>query len=335
MLSLRKWFVPSKRNNYHPHALRTSGLVIAVVALLGINLSYNIVTAGTPQVLGYATNITSGDIISITNQQRASNGLGALATNAALNQAALSKAQDMFTKDYWAHCSPDGTCPWYFITAAGYSYTAAGENLAKDFDTSQGVVDAWMASPDHRANLLNSSYKDTGVAVMNGTLQGTPTTLVVAMYATPAYTPPPAAPATTPSAPASTTPRPTPTTTPATTDTSAPTSTPTPTSDQEAVKAKDTVPAATVQAGQPQSDTAKAADLHAQKERERRNWAQNASLYVITVLLLLTIMKHTVVWRTQRRGWKHIWLRTHPAFQYALLILAIVANLTSGVGVIR
>jgi hypothetical protein len=330
MLSFRKWFVPGKHNNYHPHALRASGLVIAVIALLGVNLSYNLVAAGSPQVLGYATSISSSEIINLTNQQRAANGLGALATNAALNQAALAKAQDMFAKDYWAHCSPDGTCPWYFITAAGYSYSTAGENLAKDFDTSQGVVDGWMASPSHRDNILNTTYKDIGVAALNGTLQGSPTTLVVAMYASPTYTPPPAAPAATPSTPASTTPVSTQSTTPTPTDTSAPTPAPT---NQDTAKAA--TPAATVQAAQPQSDTAKAADLHIEKVKERRNWAQNASLYIITVILLLTIMKHTLVWRSQRRGWQHIWLRAHPAFQYALLIVAIAANVTSGVGVIR
>jgi hypothetical protein len=95
----------------------------------------------------------------------------------------------MFSKDYWAHYAPDGsTTPWEFILGSGYVYKFAGENLAKDFNTSVAVVEAWMASPSHRANLVSGNYVNIGIAVVNGVLLGEETTLVVQMFASPQAT---------------------------------------------------------------------------------------------------------------------------------------------------
>ena len=99
--------------------------------------------------------------------------------NDELSQAASAKADDMFQYNYWAHNSPSGKTPWAFITAAGYKYIYAGENLARGFTTTQSVIDAWMASPDHRANMLSSNYQDVGFAVKSGNLNGEDTVLIV------------------------------------------------------------------------------------------------------------------------------------------------------------
>ncbi|MEA2020593.1 MAG: CAP domain-containing protein [Patescibacteria group bacterium] len=138
-----------------------------------------------PGVLGYATDISSREVIELTNQERAKLGLSPLESNAVLKQAAEAKARDMFLKDYWAHNSPDGLEPWDFIDQAGYVYLSAGENLAKDFDHSASVVRAWMNSPTHRDNIANSQFEEIGVAVVNGELNGFKTTLVVQMFGTP------------------------------------------------------------------------------------------------------------------------------------------------------
>ncbi len=132
--------------------------------------------------MGFASNIFVDDIIKVTNAYRQENGLPTLRFNPELSQAAQKKAEDMFADDYWAHVAPDGTKPWFFITAAGYDYVYAGENLAKDFQKSESVVVAWMESPTHRQNILNEKFKDIGVAVVNGTLDGYETTLVVQMF---------------------------------------------------------------------------------------------------------------------------------------------------------
>ncbi len=95
------------------------------------------------------------------------------------------KATDMFARNYWAHYGPDGTTPWSFITNSGYEYEYAGENLAKNFMFSDGVVQAWMESPTHRENILRNEYTEIGYAIQNGVLNGEETTLVVQMFGTP------------------------------------------------------------------------------------------------------------------------------------------------------
>jgi len=336
VMKLQKLLVASKLNNFHPYALRPFGLTLVVAALVLVNVTYNLTAMHHYQVLGYATNISADQIVSLTNQQRANNGLGSYANNAQLTQAAQAKASDMFAKDYWSHYAPDGTSPWFFITSSGYDFATAGENLAKDFDTSDGTVTGWMNSPAHRDNILSTAFQDVGVAVLNGTLQGSPTTLVVAMYGAsrvaasasvaPVTTtaPPPAKSA--PAPPAAASPL-------ASADTppEPPAPAPAATSNQQqqvVVKAKQ-------QPVTPNTLATQSIDYRTVRVRESRNWAQNASLSILSFIFLINIMKHTIVWRTQRRGWRHIWLRAHPAAQYGLLLTALVANLISSAGVIR
>lgn len=160
--------------------LKNSALFVYVLFLLFFQLS---IYRASPRILGFATNIVTGELYQLVNEERAQQGLPALVRNSKLEQAALNKAQDMFAKNYWAHYAPDGsTTPWQFMLSAGYSYKYAGENLAKDFDTSAGVVAAWMASASHRSNIVNTNYKDFGMVAVSGTLSGEETTLVVQMF---------------------------------------------------------------------------------------------------------------------------------------------------------
>ena len=156
-------------------------------------------------VLGYATDISITELLNDTNAQRTANGLPALNLNNDLDNAAQAKANDMVTQNYWSHVNPEGETPWQFITAAGYDYQAAGENLAYGFDSSADTVTGWMNSAEHRANILDSTYIDVGFGFANSSnfQSSGPETVVVAEYAEPA-TPPPAAPVTTTSTPAST-----------------------------------------------------------------------------------------------------------------------------------
>jgi uncharacterized protein YkwD len=337
-MKIKKWLLPGKHNNYHPHLLRPLGLSLVVAMLLGVNLLQNVAAAHKFQVLGIATNINASDVISLTNQQRVNNGLPALSYNSRLTQAAQNQASYMFEKDYWAHYAPDGTSPWSFVTAAGYSYSTAGQNLAKDFDTSSGVVTGWMNSPEHRANILNSSFRDTGVAVMNGTLQGEQTTLVVAFYASPVGGAPAPAPAPTHTS-TTTKSSSTPKSTAPTTTTPAPAQTaPTPTASPAPTTAKQTIDADKPEIGSatPVNTSSQPRQIDARSVSiKQRTWSANATLLILSAVFLVSVLKHTVVWRTKKRGWRHIWLRAHPAAQYGLLIVAIVANLTSGLGVVR
>lgn len=155
-----------------------------LAALLIFNVGYNVVVAHNPKVLGFARNINQAEIIRLTNVERSKVGAPAVVENSLLNQAAALKAQNMFAEDYWAHYSPSGKSPWYWFDQVGYAYILAGENLARDFDTSQGVINGWMNSTSHRENMLTPGYKHIGIAVVNGIMSGHETTLVVQLFGT-------------------------------------------------------------------------------------------------------------------------------------------------------
>lgn len=143
------------------------------------------------QVLAYATDINPAGLLAATNQRRAQHGFAALAGNSQLGQAAQAKANDMATRNYWSHNTPDGVQPWVFISNAGYSYTRAGENLACGFNESGAVITGWFNSPSHRENMLGAEYKDVGFGIVNapayncGDFPTSQQTIVVAMYGTP------------------------------------------------------------------------------------------------------------------------------------------------------
>ena len=178
-------FHPHHSNNHRPHILHPQGLAILVAIFLLGNASIKLFAQVQGNVLGYASSITPESVLVSINAKRTEAGLSPLSLNSRLNQAATMKASDMFTLNYWAHNSPTGREPWDFIKAAGYGYRYAGENLARDFGDTTSMVDAWMASPTHHDNIINSRYTETGIAVVNGTLQGVETTLVVNMFGTP------------------------------------------------------------------------------------------------------------------------------------------------------
>lgn len=175
-------FIPHPSNNHRPKVLHIDALLFYVLLFAVFNLTVKTLHRTMPDVLGYATDIYMEQLLATTNAKRAEHGLSSLSLNGKLSAAAAAKAQDMFGKNYWAHNSPTGTTPWDFIQGAGYHYSVAGENLAKNFTTSQAVVDAWMASPTHRDNIVKPGYKEVGFAIVNGTLNGEETTLVVQMF---------------------------------------------------------------------------------------------------------------------------------------------------------
>ncbi|HMS31084.1 MAG TPA: CAP domain-containing protein [Candidatus Saccharibacteria bacterium] len=179
------WLLPSSKNRFHPYLLRARGLIAVALLLVGLQLIYNVKTTGQPKILGYATNVSAQKVVTNLNSLRESQGLKPLSVDQKLNTAASLKAEDMFTNNYWSHDSPAGIAPWNWFDQAGYKYQFAGENLAKDFTTSEGVTTAWMNSPPHKANVMGSNYENIGVAVVNGTIKGQATTLVVALFGAP------------------------------------------------------------------------------------------------------------------------------------------------------
>lgn len=175
-------FLPHESNNQKAKILHNSSLTLLVLGLLALQTALSFLPRVGPSVLGFAANIPPEEVIRLTNEKRAAAGLAPVTLNPLLTQAAQAKGADMLAKGYWAHVSPDGTQPWKFISDAGYKYHYAGENLARDFASSQAAVDAWMNSPSHKENLLSARYKDVGVAVVEGKLNGVDTTIIVQMF---------------------------------------------------------------------------------------------------------------------------------------------------------
>lgn len=184
MSPLYHFLLPHESNNQRARILHPAFLatLVLVVGLFQSGLSF--FSARFTQILGYASSISPQEVVRLTNVERQRNHLAAVRLDPQLSQAAAVKAGDMFARNYWAHVSPSGTQPWFFISQAGYTYRYAGENLARDFADSTSVVQAWLASPTHRENLLSNRYQDIGVAVVNGQLAGRETTLVVQMFGT-------------------------------------------------------------------------------------------------------------------------------------------------------
>lgn len=103
------------------------------------------------------------EVVRLVNKARAENGLSALTMDWQLSRVARYKSRDMHDNGYFSHTSPTYGSPFDMMSAFGLSYRSAGENIAKGYKTPQDVVDGWMNSSGHRANILNASYTRIGV----------------------------------------------------------------------------------------------------------------------------------------------------------------------------
>ena len=111
------------------------------------------------------------EVFNLVNQQRTNAGLAALKIDNEVQKVARDKAKDMVSRGYFSHTSPTYGSPFDMLKSYGVSYTYAGENLAGN-STNKGAVDAWMNSEGHRANILNSNFTLTGVAVVSSNKYG-------------------------------------------------------------------------------------------------------------------------------------------------------------------
>jgi len=181
---LRHWLSPHVTNNFRAKLLHNSGIFAIIGIIITGNIFLRLIDNPNLHILGFTSSITIDEVVRATNQERLSAGLEPLSYNEKLADAARRKASNMLEENYWSHNSPSGKSPWTWFKAAGYNYTFAGENLAKDFGDTSRMISAWMASPTHRDNIVSSKYKEIGIAVVPGTLQGNETVLVVQLFGT-------------------------------------------------------------------------------------------------------------------------------------------------------
>lgn len=194
--SAKVCLIPLPANDDRPLVLRHKSLA----AISGLLIVAKVLAAGivllTPSSADLST-ITASRIVQLTNAERKKAGLAELKVNAQLSSAATQKGNHMLTEDYFAHISPSGVTPWFWISKVGYSYQIAGENLAIDFTEAEDVVAAWLASPSHKDNMLHAQYSETGVGVVTGEFEGGTSTIVVHMFGLPSGSQPLLPPSTT------------------------------------------------------------------------------------------------------------------------------------------
>jgi uncharacterized protein YkwD len=329
-------------NNY----LKTYWPYLPIALVIGLGFAFNNwIGQQNKSVLGYATDMSVQSLLDDTNAQRIANGEAPLTINAQLDQAAQAKADNMAALDYWSHDTPSGQTPWSFITDASYDYQTAGENLAYGFDTAQDVVTAWMNSPEHRANMLDTTYQDIGFGLDNipNYQNSGPETLVDAMFASPASqpvvaaTPPTSAKATSVTGQNSSSPTAAQSSSPTSASNNTGQSTGVPVNPQIATSTPSSVATAT---------PAKSTPVVAEPQQQQITRVQlvadgNTSAGIALVILLgvvafaFLLLRHGLAWRkTLVRGEKFV-LR-HPVFDIvAVVIVTASVLLTRTSGLIR
>ena len=120
-------------------------------------------TAPGTQATGGTVDATEARVVELTNAERRKNGLRDLQVDNSLANVAQAKSNDMLSKNYFSHTSPTYGSPFDMMRSFGISYSYAGENIAKGQRSADEVVQAWMNSPGHRANILNGNYTHIGI----------------------------------------------------------------------------------------------------------------------------------------------------------------------------
>jgi len=129
---------------------------------------------------------TIAGVIAETNKHRATEGLAPLTMNAQLNASAKVKLDDLFARQYFAHSAPTGEGPSDLITAQEYEYITVAENLALgNYENDRVLVQAWMDSPGHRANIMSGNFEEIGVAVGQGMHEGSRVWIAVQHFGRP------------------------------------------------------------------------------------------------------------------------------------------------------
>jgi len=154
---------------------KKTGLALCLTIIIGIFL-YPLVPC--------LADISQTKVIDLSNLVRAEQGLDKLDTDKQLMQAARHKAKAIIEEQTFSHTLGNRRFSSW-IKQAGYEYNYVGENLAIDFATESGAINAWLASPTHRKNLLNPEFTEIGVAILEDRFQDRETTLIVQVFGKP------------------------------------------------------------------------------------------------------------------------------------------------------
>jgi hypothetical protein len=176
--------IPHKKNGNIPHILKGE-FVLVLVIFVGVLFYFNQNNLNIVGRLNLTATVYPAVLADLTNQDRATSGVNKLTWSKTLEKAAKMKAEDMLKNGYFAHTSPAGVTPWHWFKEVNYNFIYAGENLAVDFTESQNVENAWLNSPKHKENIVNSNFTEIGIATAEGFFEGKNTTFVVELFGSP------------------------------------------------------------------------------------------------------------------------------------------------------
>ncbi|MDH3271376.1 MAG: CAP domain-containing protein [Gemmatimonadota bacterium] len=138
--------------------------VLAIVGLMLAACGDSILEPELELELALEPEVTS--FVTLMNAHRTQVGCAPLEWNVDVAEVATAHSADMIDRDFFAHTNPDGQSPFDRMTAAGISYSYAAENIAWGYPTGEAVLDAWLNSPGHRANIENCSLAQHGVGLV-------------------------------------------------------------------------------------------------------------------------------------------------------------------------
>jgi Cysteine-rich secretory protein family len=185
-VKLKDFLIPTADNDFSPHLLQKTAFFLLCGLVMLSFVAVNVQTLLWSSSDWLVSTVLPAVVVEETNEARLKLQETALVRSAVLDEAAQLKAEHMAKNGYFAHYSPDGVSPWHWFSEVGYQYAHAGENLAVHFTDSRAVVDAWLDSPTHRANIVNDKYLEIGVGTAEGEFQGFKTLFVVQLFGTPA-----------------------------------------------------------------------------------------------------------------------------------------------------
>lgn len=183
--SVKDLFFSYAGNDYSPGLLKTKRLVMYGVGAIAVKVLVLLFVISVPLSAWVTPDVykkQADKIIVLTNEIRAELNLNLLIESDTLSRAAYAKAEDMLVEQYFAHVSPRRKGLGYWLRKNSYIYTTAGENLAMGFSDAADVVNAWIQSKTHYANIIDPSYQEIGVGMISGEYGGRDTTLVAQFF---------------------------------------------------------------------------------------------------------------------------------------------------------
>jgi len=185
---LRQWFIPHKGNGYHPHLLHTHRAIHFSSVFIGLKLILFLAAISLPATAYLAPDRLAAEeqkILSLANEIREQQGVPPLRQEERLSRSATLKSHDMAAKQYFSHDGPDGRRLPDWLQDVGYGYVMAGENLAMGVASASEIVDAWVESPTHYANIVSERYEEQGIHMVSGMNHGWPVLYVTHHFGQP------------------------------------------------------------------------------------------------------------------------------------------------------